>query len=276
MQGVIPLIDADTYEIVGLSRKTDNPGGCMHWVVGDIRDTGLIERELQGCRILVHAAAVTHSCRQDDYLEINYEATDRLIDAANRAGVERIIFISSRAAWHDSGAYGISKKKAEESVAAKAREWLIIRMSEVYGLRDGRDFVTKIIRYVMNHRVIFCPVGMAGKLAPIHLEDAAAIVYDLAFKQGERNRIITVNGREEFSLEELARFTAAALQKQIRIIRIPALVMYSLQKILQVSPISTGIVPDQIPRLYCAKEQQNLGYELRSVSDYIAALQYHD
>lgn len=272
MQSFISTVNFDSYEIVGLSRRSRNGDDHIQWVTGDIRDTELIERLMSGCRILIHAAAVTHTLKQSVYNEINFKATDRLVDAANRAGIEKIIFISSRAAGYGSGGYGLSKKMAEENIRRKAKSFLILRLSEIYGLQGNNDFITKTINYTVKNRLIFCPSGMSGRLSPIHLDDAAVIMNDLIIDNPVNNKIITINGPEDFSLEELICRVADIYKKNIHLIPIPARTMFFLQKILEVLPFSVGIAPDQISRLYSAKESQDLGYEQHLIDDYIVGL----
>lgn len=272
MQRFISTVNVDLYEIIGLSRRTDNPDLRIKWVVGDIRDTELIARQLNGCRVLIHAAAVTHTRKLRVYNEINFEATDRLVDAANSAGVDKIVYISSRAAGFESGGYGLSKKMAEERIIRKAKSFLILRLSEIYGLHDGNDFVTKTIKYTINNRLIFCPSGMSSRLSPLHLDDSVAIMYDLIFNKPYNNKIVTINGQEDFTLEELIHRVADICHKNIHLVQIPVKAMFVLQKLLELIPFPVGIVPDQVSRLYSVKESQCLGYALNSVDNYIHEL----
>jgi dihydroflavonol-4-reductase len=66
-------------------------------VEGDLRDAGSIECAMQGVRRLFHVAADYRmwSPHPEEMYESNVEGTRRLIEAAQRAGVERIVYTST-------------------------------------------------------------------------------------------------------------------------------------------------------------------------------------
>ena len=62
---------------------------------GDLRQPGWEER-LRGNEAVVHLAGVAHTRASDAlYEEINVRATEQLAAAAVRAGVRRLVFVSS-------------------------------------------------------------------------------------------------------------------------------------------------------------------------------------
>jgi uncharacterized protein YbjT (DUF2867 family) len=139
----------------------------------------------------------------------------------------------------------------------------------VYGLTGGHDFVAKMIDFVLQHRLIPCPIGLPAGLSPIWLNDASRILYDLSCNRQESNRTITVNGPHEYSLAELMRLVARISGKPVHLLPVPRRVMRWLYYLLRLNPLQGRLVADQIPRLYCAKDRQNLGYELRVIDDFI-------
>jgi dihydroflavonol-4-reductase len=66
-------------------------------VEGDLRDAGSIERAMQGVRRVFHVAADYRlwSPHPEEMYESNVEGTRRLIEAAQGAGVERIVYTST-------------------------------------------------------------------------------------------------------------------------------------------------------------------------------------
>jgi dihydroflavonol-4-reductase len=68
--------------------------------IGDVVDAGSLERAMQGCDWVFHAAAVADYWRADRiklYL-VNVNGTINVLNAARRTGVRRVIFTSSAAA----------------------------------------------------------------------------------------------------------------------------------------------------------------------------------
>ncbi len=66
-------------------------------VSGDLRDSGSLESAVQGCRLVFHVAADYRlwSKHPDDLYRSNVDGTRNLLDAAGRAGVERVVYTST-------------------------------------------------------------------------------------------------------------------------------------------------------------------------------------
>ena len=70
--------------------------GKVHTVEGLIQDRPLLEKAMQGCRAVVHLAASPEvEASWEDVLRNNILGTQRLLEVAQAAGVERVIFASS-------------------------------------------------------------------------------------------------------------------------------------------------------------------------------------
>ncbi len=64
---------------------------------GDLRDAASLERAVAGCERVYHVAADYRlwSKNPEDLYSANVEGTRNLLDAAIRAGVERIVYTST-------------------------------------------------------------------------------------------------------------------------------------------------------------------------------------
>jgi nucleoside-diphosphate-sugar epimerase len=100
---------------------------------------------------VIHTAGIAHAMSglpEDDYRSINTEATTKLAQSAQRAGVKRFVFLSSIRAQVGSTAeyvvtealdprptdsYGKSKLAAEQALAALDLDWVALRLVLVYG-----------------------------------------------------------------------------------------------------------------------------------------------
>ena len=89
----------------GHRHNIDGLGDRIDFVEGDIRDARLVDRVIKGCEVVFHQAAVvsvtqsvqdpSHSC------EVNDLGTVRVLDAARRNGVRRVVMASSSAVYGD-------------------------------------------------------------------------------------------------------------------------------------------------------------------------------
>jgi dihydroflavonol-4-reductase len=88
-------------EVTALVRPTSKLGGLVGRPVkrtlGDLTDCGSIRRVLEGINVLFHVAADYRFWVPDPHTmyEINVSGTERLLEAAWKAGVERIVYTSS-------------------------------------------------------------------------------------------------------------------------------------------------------------------------------------
>jgi nucleoside-diphosphate-sugar epimerase len=136
---------------VGTTSKV-SPG--VEIIRADLLDAASLRRVADGCRAIVHAAAWTGGpeLSSDIAWRTNVEGTANVLAAAETAGVERVIYISSVAVYGVNRAplvdesmptppvgqlYPDSKIAAEALVRASSLPWVIVRPASTYGPRGG-------------------------------------------------------------------------------------------------------------------------------------------
>lgn len=94
----------------------------MRWFIGDVRDQERLERAMHGVDLVIHAAALKRIelgyYAPDEMVKTNLIGTMNVIDAAARAGVKRVLLVSSDKAYQPVSPYGQSKAIAESLVLA--------------------------------------------------------------------------------------------------------------------------------------------------------------
>src|SRR3989344_7045162 len=98
---------------------------------GDLDEIEQWERSLEGASAIIHIAGCPYARDAKLYDLVNSEGTRRLVAAAEKYGVERFIFASTRIK-STCGPYGASKMKAEEYIRKSTLRSVIIRIAEVY------------------------------------------------------------------------------------------------------------------------------------------------
>ena len=271
MQKFIHNIDTDIYDIQAITHNKFYAGKeSVHVLKGDICDVEFLNDALQGVQIVVHAAAVTHRLNPKDYYKVNVNGTINLVNAAKLNQVEKFIFISSRTAVPDSGAYGESKLQGEQYLKDNFNDWLIFRPAEVFGI-GKQEGIEKLISDITNKKFVLCPLQVKSKLYPVHADDVIKIMLDCVFKLQKSNEIITINGNQGFSYPEIIKFISGIISKKVIVIPVPKVLMYFIKLIIELTGVDIGISPDQIPRLYSIKETQNVGFDLISLKEYLKA-----
>lgn len=94
----------------------------------DLSSVDRLTRTFAQCEVVIHAAAAkvvgAHPDEPEGLMWTNVEGTANVIAAAERAGVRKLLVISSDKAVQPTNAYGVSKAKAEQlAVSANAHCW---------------------------------------------------------------------------------------------------------------------------------------------------------
>ncbi len=147
VRALVPVADdAPLLEVISPSVTT---------VVGDVRDPAALDRLFEGGggTTVFHAAAVIHPATVRDFFDVNVGGTELVLDAARRAGVARLVHVSSNSPFganarptdrftEDSPVdpymgYGASKWEAEQIVARSQErgdvDTVVIRAPWFYG-----------------------------------------------------------------------------------------------------------------------------------------------
>ena len=88
------------------------------WLIGDVRDKDRLTRAMQGCDVVIHAAAIKRieTCEYDvvEMVKTNVSGAVNVVEAATDAGVEKVVALSTDKACEPGvNAYGVGKALAE-------------------------------------------------------------------------------------------------------------------------------------------------------------------
>src|SRR4051812_22495826 len=96
----------------------------LRFYVGDVRDSSSVEGAMAGVDFVFHAAALKQVPSCEFYpleaVKTNILGTSNVIDAAIKAGVKRVVCLSTDKAVYPINAMGISKAMMEKLVVAKS------------------------------------------------------------------------------------------------------------------------------------------------------------
>lgn len=103
-------------------RQRFNDDERLRFFVGDVRDPERLERAMHKVDTVIHAAALKRievgHYNPDEMVKTNVLGTMNVLEAARRAGVRRVVFVSSDKAFQPVSPYGQSKAMAEALVLA--------------------------------------------------------------------------------------------------------------------------------------------------------------
>jgi NADH dehydrogenase len=186
--------------------------------LGDLADPPSFRNALRGVRTVVHLAASIRDQPQGSIEELNGIATWRLVQAAERAGVEHFVFFSAlSASTHDRTRFLRAKALAEEAVRESPLRTTIFAPSIVYAPYDR--YMTILQR--LSHLPVM-PVPGRGRAVyqPLWAEDAAQCT--LAALDGDDGKVrYELAGPDTLSHAAMVRLIARAAGRDRPLLKVP-------------------------------------------------------
>jgi nucleoside-diphosphate-sugar epimerase len=202
---------------------------------------------LEGVDVVVHTAARVHMMRETEsdplaaFRRVNTEGSVNLARQAARAGVRRLVFISSvkvngeatppgqpfrpqDPALRPDDPYGISKFEAEQGLrevaAATGLEVVVIRPVLVYGPGVRANFES-MMKWVA--RGVPLPLGAirANRRSLVGLDNLADLITCCATHPSAAGQVFFAADGEDVSTMELLTRVGAALGKSTRLLPVP-------------------------------------------------------
>jgi NADH dehydrogenase len=141
------------------------PGAYPDAVVCDPSDAKALAGGMHGCDAVVQLiGTVRKNFADGDYQKVDYGTTVALCEAANSAGVPKIVLLSSVLAGTERGEYLRWKRRTEDQVQRSALRWTIVRPSFIGG--PGRRAAGWFL---------FPLVGWSSSFRPIDVKDLAQL-----------------------------------------------------------------------------------------------------
>ncbi len=208
-------------------------------IPGNVLDTASLEKAMQGVDTVFHLVGIIHPKKIPQLFDINTTGTLNMLEAAAKAGVKRVVFISSNSAaglgkdMKESDtprpymAYGRSKLQAEEHVhrfvREKKLEAVIIRPCWFYGPGNGQpERQLRFFRMIQKGNPIM--FGSGKNLRSMSYLDNTIQGMLLAEKTPEANgQIYWIADEKPYSTIEIYQTIAGLFGTTLKPRKIPAL-----------------------------------------------------
>ena len=200
--------------------------------LGDLTDPPSFRNALRGVHTVVHLAASIRDQPGGSIEELNGIATWRMVEAAERQGVERFVFFSALgASTHHRARLLRAKALAEQAVSEAAVSSIVFAPSIVYA--PGDQWLTLLERMALAPVM---PVSGRGRAAfqPIWADDVAACVMaalrppdsngaatSQAATDGCAQRRYDLAGPETLSHDEIVRTLLRSQDRRRALLHIP-------------------------------------------------------
>ena len=224
-----------------LRRPSEVPAGASSAVIGDIASPHNMAAALRDVDMVIHSAGLAHAMSgrpEDDYRSINTEATVKLAQAAERAGVKRFVFLSSIRAQSGpvaesvltedmepkpTDAYGRSKLEAERGLAGLGLDWVALRPVLVYG-SGVKGNMASLLALAQSSWPL--PLGgLAARRSLLSLDNLAAAVDTVLKAEGPLRRPFIAADPDPVTIPEIVTALRKGLGRGPGLIPVPSFVL---------------------------------------------------
>ena len=217
---------------------------------------------LAGCRVVINLVGIKRPTSALGFEAAHVEIPLALADAAEAAGLERMIHVSVAGADRGgAGAYLESKRRGERALLDRGGSLglTIVRPGVVHG--RGDDLLRNLADSIRAAPLLPAPAGGRAELAPIAVEDLAEALLRCVEREQTVGQSFDLVGPERLSLRALVGRVAAApsVARRCWVVACPAFIQRPIAAVLerlsddplitrsQLSLLSAGVVGDPEP-----------------------------
>lgn len=231
------LIREDGSEIRCLVRSDEKwlRGKRYERISGDLHHLGVLREAMTGVDVVIHCAGVVKARTTGEFERGNVDATENVLRTAMKAGVPRVVILSSLAAAGPSDGrplteadpmrpvsrYGVSKLRMEELVHRIADPGMpvtILRPAAVYGPRE-EDIYT----FFKTAARGICPIigdGIRNPVSIVHVDDVVAAIRAACDYDHKGVDTFFIGSERAHTWNEIKEATERALDRTLHTIRI--------------------------------------------------------
>ena len=223
-------------------------GGRVEAAPLDFSDPERLRRWMQGAGVLYNTYWIRFP-RGESTFEQAVENTGTLVEAAEQAGVERIVHFSvSNASLESRYPYIRAKAQVEEMLKGHGVPHSIIRPTLIFG---AGDLLINNMAWALRRFPVY-PMFGAGDypVQPVHAEDVAAQAVEAgAVDARQGSSTADSAGPETFTYEELLRLVASAVGARAWLLRTPTPVGLALTRLVGLMVRDTVLTRDEVDEL---------------------------
>jgi len=199
--------------------------------LGDLTDPPSFRNALRGVDTVVHLAASIRDQPGGSIEELNGIATWRMVDAAQRAGVERFVFLSALgASTYHRARFFRAKALAEQAVEEAQLHSIVFSPSIIYA--PGDPWLTILERLALLPVI---PVSGRGRAQyqPIWAEDVADCIVASLRERPDGSRRLELAGPETLSHSEIVELVARSVGRRRPLVHVPTPIVSRTLRLLE-------------------------------------------
>ena len=202
-------LSSEGHEVVRIGRRSTGEEVFR----ASLDDVDELAAAFAGCQAVAHCAGINREVDRETFKQVHVEGTRNVVEAARRAGVEKIVLMSFLRARPDCDSpYHESKWAAEEIVRECDLDYTIVKAGVVYG---RGDHMLDHLSHAFHTFPVFALVGFEEKtVRPLAVEDLVHVIRASLIDRRLKRQTIALVGPEEIFLSEAVRRVAEVVDKQ--------------------------------------------------------------
>ncbi len=232
-------------------RAVSIPGANLVRLDGGLDAVERHREMIQSADAVLHMAAVTHADREEDYVRVNTQGTERLLRQC-RPG-QRFVFVSTRCIDPAGGAYSRSKQLAEQAVEGAGLSHIIVRPSEIYGSRAGEGIDRWLALALRRGWLVDFRWQPPVTYSPISLDEAADFIARVVLHPARAGACYTLCSNRSYTADDICLALRKQTRRRIRLLPVPVGLLLRLQRLGCPMPFAK----DQLTRLIAPRSDDN-------------------
>jgi nucleoside-diphosphate-sugar epimerase len=234
-------------------------------VIGDVTEKADVESAMQGVDAVVHMAALLHIVNpppelREKYESINVGGTAKVVEAAKKADVRRVVLFSTIAVYGQSRGIVLDEqslphpetlyaktKLAAEQIVLNAKDinghllGTVLRLGAVYGSRIKGNY-ERLTHALAHHR--FIPIGNGlNRRTLVYDKDVGSAVVLAVSHPAAAGRIFNITDGRFHTLNEIIESMCSALGRKPPRLSLPIGLTCSLVGIIEKASHAIGLKP---------------------------------
>jgi len=190
----------------------------------NVHDAAALTEALSGSDVVINLIGILNEsgdAKKNSFESAHATLTSTVLDACNKAGVNRYLHISALHADAENGSsdYLKSKGLAENHIKGSSGiDWTIFRPSVIFG--KGDSFFNRFAN-LLQAMPLFPLAVPESRMAPVYLGDVCDAMIDAINDSSTVGETIELVGPEEYTLRELVQYTCDVAGFDSKIIGLP-------------------------------------------------------
>src|ERR1700752_2081287 len=203
-------LSSEGHEVVRIGRRSTGEDEIVRASLDSVDE---LTAAFADCQAGAHCAGINREFERETFQRVHVEGTRKVVEAARRAGVEKIVLMSFLRARPDCDSpYHEAKWAAEEIVRECGLDYTIIKAGVVYG---RGDHMLDHLSHAVHTFPVFALVGFEEKtVRPLAVEDLVHVMRASLIDRRLKRQTIALVGPEEVFLSEAVRRVAEVVDKQ--------------------------------------------------------------